>query len=32
VADLEERLEGENASGHEADEFEDTPEKDFYER
>ena len=32
VADLEERLEGESASGPEADEFEDTPEKDFYER
>ncbi len=32
VADLEERLEGEGASGHEADDFDDTPEKDFYER
>jgi hypothetical protein len=32
VADLEERLEGEGTSGREADEFDDTPEKDFYER
>lgn len=32
VADLEERLEGESAGGHEADDFDDTPEKDFYER
>src|SRR5207245_9905449 len=32
VADLEERLEGEGAGGHEADDFDDTPEKDFYER
>ncbi len=32
VADLEERLEGEGASGHEADDFDDAPEKDFYER
>jgi hypothetical protein len=32
VADLEERLEGEGAGGQEADDFEDTPEKDFYER
>ncbi len=32
VADLEERLEGEGASGHETDDFDDTPEKDFYER
>ena len=32
VADLEERLEGEGAAGHEADDFEDAPEKDFYER
>ena len=32
VADLEGRLEGEGAGGHEADDFDDTPEKDFYER
>jgi len=32
VADLEERLEGESAGGHEADDLDDTPEKDFYER
>ena len=32
VADLEERLEGEGSGGHEADDFDDTPEKDFYER
>lgn len=32
VADLEERLEGESAGGHEADDFDDAPEKDFYER
>ena len=32
VADLEERLEGESAAGHEADDLDDTPEKDFYER
>ena len=32
VADLEGRLEGESAGGHEADDLDDTPEKDFYER
>ena len=32
VADLEERLDGEGASGHEADDLDDAPEKDFYER
>ena len=32
VADLEERLEGEGAGGHETDDFDDAPEKDFYER
>ena len=32
VADLEERLEGEGPGGRETDDFDDTPEKDFYER
>ena len=33
LADLEERLEGEGAGhGHDADDFEETPEKDYYER
>lgn len=33
VADLEERLEGDSAGhGHDADDFDDVPEKDFYER
>jgi len=33
LADLEERLEGEGGGhGHDADEFDEAPEKDYYER
>ena len=33
LADLEERLEGESAGrGHDADDFDEAPEKDYYER
>ncbi len=32
LADLEERLEGEGGGAHEADDFDEAPEKDYYER